>query len=73
MINFDHFIFFRCELALHIIHPGFSPSNYRVIWCPYVPSFEDDPEQADDQAKLLVFLNGSNGKQHFVLFEFYIE
>lgn len=55
---------YRYKLLLHIYHPDAlnnPPSNYRMVWCPYLPSSEDDPEAGEETAKMFVFLNGSKG------------
>ncbi|XP_065164405.1 enhancer of mRNA-decapping protein 4 isoform X2 [Atheta coriaria] len=53
-----------CNLLMHVKHPDVDPTiaNYRVIWCPYVPSFGEDSDTLDDPAKLLVLLNGSKAE-----------
>lgn len=48
----------ECTLLMNVIHPSSQTSNYRVIWCPYVP-YGEDCDSLDDPAKLLVLLNGS--------------
>ncbi|KAK9701745.1 WD40 region of Ge1, enhancer of mRNA-decapping protein [Popillia japonica] len=53
----------KATLLLHVIHPiGRPNTNYRVIWCPYVPSCDENPDTIDDPAKLLVLLNGSRAE-----------
>nr|XP_022909578.1 enhancer of mRNA-decapping protein 4 [Onthophagus taurus]XP_022909579.1 enhancer of mRNA-decapping protein 4 [Onthophagus taurus] len=49
-----------CSLILHVTHPGplYRCMTFRVIWCPYIPSYDENPDTIDDPAKLLVFLNG---------------
>lgn len=49
----------ECTLLMHVVHPSSQANNYRVIWCPYVPSYGEDSDTLDDPAKLLVLLNGS--------------
>lgn len=57
---------------LHVRHPVGRPNtNYRVIWCPYVPSYDENPDTIDDPAKLLVLLNGSKGKYLKLLHQFH--
>ncbi|XP_044750702.1 enhancer of mRNA-decapping protein 4 [Coccinella septempunctata] len=58
-----HFIKFK--LLLHIYHTDAlnnPPANYRMVWCPYLPSADDDPEAGDETAKMFVFLNGSKAE-----------
>ncbi|XP_025833664.1 enhancer of mRNA-decapping protein 4 isoform X2 [Agrilus planipennis] len=55
------------SLVLHVIHPKpmySTANNYRIIWCPYLPSYEEesDGDVIDDPAKLFVFLNGSKAE-----------
>ncbi|XP_050510521.1 enhancer of mRNA-decapping protein 4 isoform X2 [Diabrotica virgifera virgifera] len=51
-------------LLLHVYHhhrSSISKSNYRLIWCPYVPPIDDD-EDVDtvvDPDKMFVVLNGT--------------
>ncbi|KAK5646369.1 hypothetical protein RI129_004833 [Pyrocoelia pectoralis] len=49
----------ECTLLMHVVHPTSQATNYRVIWCPYVPSYGEDSDTLDDPAKLLALLNGS--------------
>ncbi|KAK9872249.1 hypothetical protein WA026_017050 [Henosepilachna vigintioctopunctata] len=58
-----HFI--KYKLLLHIFHPEAlknNASNYRMVWCPYLPSADDDPDTGDETAKMFVFLNGSKAE-----------
>lgn len=52
------------KIMLHIFHRinNRPHSNYRLIWCPYYPSFEEEMESGDDPEKMFVVLNGSKGK-----------
>ncbi|XP_045470559.1 enhancer of mRNA-decapping protein 4 [Harmonia axyridis] len=61
----DSLHFIKYKLLLHIYHPDAlnnPPSNYRMVWCPYLPSSEDDPEAGEETAKMFVFLNGSKAE-----------
>lgn len=52
------------KVLLHIYHRKNRPhSNYRLIWCPYLPSFEDEVDTGDDPEKMFVVLNGSKGME----------
>ncbi|XP_017785329.1 PREDICTED: enhancer of mRNA-decapping protein 4 isoform X2 [Nicrophorus vespilloides] len=54
----------ECNLLLHVNHSNPDPTcgNYRVIWCPYVPTYGENSDTVDDPAKLLVLLNGSKAE-----------
>lgn len=53
-------------LLLHIYHHGNKPkTNFRLIWCPYLPSFDDD-DASDDPAEMFVVLSGNRGKNVFI-------
>lgn len=59
-----HLTRFRCTLLLNVVHPPSTfniATNYRVIWCQYVPSYGEDSDTLDDPAKLLALLNGNKG------------
>ncbi|XP_030765683.1 enhancer of mRNA-decapping protein 4 isoform X2 [Sitophilus oryzae] len=54
-----------CVLLCHIFHqesPG--SDNYRLIWCPFVPSYEEDEESdiGDEPDKMFVVLNGKRAE-----------
>lgn len=58
-----------CKVLLHVFHRNNRPhSNYRLIWCSYLPSFEDEIDSADDPEKMFVVLNGSKGKSFITSF-----
>lgn len=55
----------KYKLRLHIYHPNVTlplPSNLRMIWCPYLPSADEDPESSEETAKMFVFLNGTKAE-----------
>ncbi|KAL3282525.1 hypothetical protein HHI36_005706 [Cryptolaemus montrouzieri] len=55
----------KYKLLIHIFHPEAlknAPSNYRMVWCPYLPSADDDSDTGDETAKMFVFLNGSKAE-----------
>ncbi|GJQ69671.1 putative enhancer of mRNA-decapping protein, partial [Trypoxylus dichotomus] len=61
--NIDDKKTIKATLLLHVIHPIDRPNtNYRVIWCPYVPSSDENSDTIDDPAKLLVLLNGNRAE-----------
>lgn len=50
------------KILLHVYHRNErSHSNYRLIWCPYLPNFDEDADSGDDPEKMFVVLNGSKG------------
>lgn len=56
---------FRCNLLVQIIHPSAAINrveNYKLIWCPFIPTKDDNTSEDDDPFKLLVLLNGKTGK-----------
>ncbi|KAG5876298.1 hypothetical protein JTB14_028939 [Gonioctena quinquepunctata] len=55
-------------LLLHIHHIDNSRinTNYRLIWCPYLPSFDDDVDSSDDPEKMFVVLNGKRAEVYNV-------
>ncbi|CAH1183660.1 unnamed protein product [Phaedon cochleariae] len=55
-------------LLLHVYHhENRRPNpNYRLIWCPYLPSFDDDGDSTDDPEKMFVVLNGNKAEVYNV-------
>lgn len=53
------------KVLVHIYHRNNRPhSNYRLIWCPYLPNYEEELDSDDDPEKMFVVLNGSKGKKN---------
>ncbi|KAJ8920900.1 hypothetical protein NQ315_015693 [Exocentrus adspersus] len=49
-------------LLLHIYHHGNKPkTNFRLIWCPFLPSY-DEEDATDDPAEMFVVLNGKTAQ-----------
>lgn len=66
---------------VQIIHPTSSMSrvdNYKLIWCPFIPTKDDGNSEDDDPFKLLALLNGKKGecfilcKRRFFSIVFYV-
>ncbi|KAJ8960755.1 hypothetical protein NQ318_020048 [Aromia moschata] len=55
-------------LLLHVYHhEGNRPkTNYKLIWCPYLPSCDDDVDSTDDPEKMFVILNGNRAEVYNV-------
>lgn len=54
---------------MQIIHPNSAINrvdNYKLIWCPFIPT-KDDNNGEDDPFKLLALLNGKKG-EYFLLY-----
>ncbi|XP_060517903.1 enhancer of mRNA-decapping protein 4 isoform X3 [Cylas formicarius] len=49
---------------LHIYHvEHVRPKvNFRLIWCPYLPSYDEDTDAGDDPEKMFVVLNGTRAE-----------
>lgn len=53
---------------LQIAHPSVAVSptnNFRIIWCPYVPSLEEDSNTYDDPALTFALINRNKGLHCF--------
>lgn len=60
------------KMLLHVYHhKDHSHGNYRLIWCPFLPSFDEDTDSGDDPEKMFVVLNSSKGNLYLFLIYFY--
>ncbi|CAH1995790.1 unnamed protein product [Acanthoscelides obtectus] len=52
------------SLLLHVFHqsPNRGKANFRLIWCPFLPSYEEDADSSDDPEKMFVVLNGNTAE-----------
>lgn len=49
---------------LIVMHPNAAVNpvnNFRILWCPYVPSLEEDPNTYDDPALTFALINRKKG------------
>ncbi|KAJ8980296.1 hypothetical protein NQ317_005216 [Molorchus minor] len=55
-------------LLLHVYHHkgNRSKTNYKLIWCPYLPSSDEEIDSTDDPEKMFVVLNGNRAEVYNV-------
>ncbi|XP_050294918.1 enhancer of mRNA-decapping protein 4 isoform X2 [Anthonomus grandis grandis] len=58
----------KYTILLHIAYtePIRPKTNFRLAWCPYVPSTEEDAQLSDESEKMFVVLNGTKAKIYSV-------
>nr|XP_023013294.1 enhancer of mRNA-decapping protein 4 [Leptinotarsa decemlineata] len=57
---------FTLLLHVHHLDDNRISNNFRLIWCPYLPSFDDDTDTSDDPEKMFVVLNGTRAEVYNV-------